>query len=89
MGAAGCFVSHRDAALHGDDSACYRVPATPARAIDTTGAGDAFSGALAASLSSGRPAFRDHLVFAARYAGKATERAGAAAAMPRLIDLDA
>lgn len=89
MGAAGCFVSHADSDLRGDDRPCYRVPATPARAIDTTGAGDAFSGALAASLSAGRPAFRDHLVFAARYAGKATERAGAAAAMPRLEDLGA
>jgi ribokinase len=88
LGAAGCFVSHADEALRSDERACYRVPATPARAIDTTGAGDAFSGALAASLASGRPCFADHARFAGRYAARATEREGAASAMPLLAELD-
>lgn len=51
LGAAGCFVSHPDAATRGDAQACYRVPAETVAVVDTTGAGDAFNGALAASLA--------------------------------------
>jgi len=87
LGEAGCFVSHVNDARHGDEQACYRLAASPARAIDTTGAGDAFSGALAASLASGRPCFADHARFAGRYAARATERAGAASAMPLIGEL--
>jgi ribokinase len=85
LGASGCFVSHPEANLRGDETACYRIGAEPVRAVDTTGAGDAFSGALAASLAS-RPeaAFAEHVRFATRYAGLSTEREGAALAMPRL-----
>ena len=84
LGAAGCFVSHADPGRHGDVQAYYRVPAAPARVVDTTGAGDAFNGALAASLARATGGFRDHVEFAARYAAASTERAGAAAAMPHL-----
>jgi ribokinase len=86
LGASGCFVSHADATLRGDATACYRVPAEPAQAVDTTGAGDAFNGALAASLAQ-RPecAFIDHVRFAGRYAARSTEQAGAALAMPHLL----
>ena len=84
LGAAGCFVSHADAARHGDDRAHYRVPAAPARVVDTTGAGDAFNGALAASLARRAGSFADSLRFAARYAAASTENAGAATSMPRL-----
>ena len=85
LGASGCFVSHPEAGLRGDDAPCYRIGADPARVVDTTGAGDAFSGALAASLAL-RPgtAFAEHLRFATRYAALSTEREGAALAMPRL-----
>ena len=82
LGAAGVFVSHAEDALRGDDRACYRVPAAPAKAIDTTGAGDAFSGALAASLAQREVAFATHMGFAARFAARSTEHAGAATAMP-------
>ena len=41
LGEAGAFVSHAEGALRGDDRACYRVPAAPAKAIDTTGAATA------------------------------------------------
>jgi ribokinase len=53
------------------------------QAIDTTGAGDAFSGALAAALalSPQRP-FAEAVRNAARVAALSTERAGAAAAIP-------
>lgn len=83
LGAAGCFVSHADGSLRGDDSAWYRLPAEPATAVDTTGAGDAFNGALAAALAlrPGAP-FATHLREAHRYAALSTERPGAAASMP-------
>ena len=59
-------------------------PPLPANVIDTTGAGDAFNGALAASLAA-RPeaAFAEHVRYAVHYAALSTERAGAAASMPR------
>jgi ribokinase len=85
LGASGCFVSHPDSNLRGDEAACYRIKAEPARVVDSTGAGDAFNGALAASLAL-RPdvAFAEHLRFATRYAALSTEQEGAALAMPRL-----
>lgn len=83
LGAAGCFVSHADGRLHRDARAHYRVGAVKVQPMDTTGAGDAFNGALAASWAR-RPeaAFADHLHYANRYAALSTERAGAAASMP-------
>ena len=56
-----------------------------ARTVDTTGAGDAFNGALASSLATvpDRP-FAEHVRFAARYAALSTEHEGAAEAMPLL-----
>lgn len=90
LGASGCFVSHPDRELHGDDSACYRIAAETVHAIDTTGAGDAFNGALGASLSRAPQApFASHVRFASRYAALSTERPGAARAMPRLAEVAA
>ena len=37
------------------DGALYRVPAHPARVVDTTGAGDAYCGGFVAGLAAGRP----------------------------------
>lgn len=84
LGAQGCFVSHVDAAQRGDAQPYYRVASEPANTIDTTGAGDAFSGALAAGLLrlAGRP-FREIVVHANRCAALSTEQRGAADAMPR------
>ena len=85
LGSSGCFVSHAEANLRGDTSACYRVPAEVARVVDTTGAGDAFNGALAASLAlKPERAFAEHVRFAGRYASRSTELYGAALAMPRM-----
>ncbi|HEY4530526.1 MAG TPA: ribokinase [Luteimonas sp.] len=88
LGAAGCFVSHREDSLRGDASPWYRCPAAAARAVDTTGAGDAFNGALAAALARA-PAgpFAAHVRFASRFAALSTERAGAASAMPRASEV--
>jgi len=85
LGAVGAFVSHADDQLRGDAQPHYRIAAEPAQAIDTTGAGDAFNGALAASLAQ-RPqaAFGEHVRFANRYAAASTEQIGAAAAMPKM-----
>ena len=90
LGASGCFASHPAADSRGDAPGCFRLGAESVRATDTTGAGDAFNGALAASLAR-EPAlpFARHVAFASRYAGLSTERAGAAQAMPLLADVQA
>lgn len=88
LGAIGCFVSHPEGAPRGDASPCYRIGAESVRASDTTGAGDAFNGALAASLALDvELPFAAHVAFASRYAALSTERAGAATAMPLRADV--
>lgn len=59
LGGAGSLV------LPGDASEAVRIPACPVEAVDTTGAGDAFIGALAAHLLES-----DDLVEAARFASR-------------------
>jgi ribokinase len=83
LGAGGVFVSHIEGELRGDELACYRKPAIEVQAVDTTGAGDAFNGALAAALAAGS-GFADAIGFACRYAGLSTQQAGAASSMPHL-----
>ena len=88
LGAEGCFVSHAEAMRHGDERACYRLPAERVQAVDTTGAGDAFNGALAASMAThGTSGFERHVRFASRYAALSVERPGAALAMPALEEV--
>ncbi|WP_447938668.1 ribokinase [Pseudoxanthomonas mexicana] len=88
LGATGVYVSHPDEALRGDPRPHYRVAAEAATVVDTTGAGDAFNGALAASLAENSvPTFADHVRFANRFAALSTERPGAALAMPLRADL--
>jgi len=85
LGAAGVFVSHRSEHLRGDHDEYYRLAAEAVNVRDTTGAGDAFNGALAASLATRAEAvFAGHVRFAIGYAGLSTEREGASAAMPGL-----
>lgn len=83
LGSRGCFVSH-GSELRGDSAACYRLPPEKVNAIDTTGAGDAFSGSLIAALVrfAGRP-FRDSVVHANRAAAMSTETVGTAPAMAK------
>lgn len=88
LGAAGIFVSHPEEAHRGDARAAYRLPARPVHPRDTTGAGDAFNGALAASLAlHPERAFATHASYAIAYAGLSTEQPGAAASMPRRDDV--
>lgn len=90
LGAAGCFVSHREDTLRGDDEAHYRCPAAEARTVDTTGAGDAFNGALAASLAlHADRTFAAGVRRACRFAALSTERPGAAASMPSAAEVEA
>ncbi|MEG3191327.1 ribokinase [Lysobacter sp. D1-1-M9] len=90
LGAAGCFVSHPAESLRGDAHPHYRVAGASVDAIDTTGAGDAFNGALAAALARDPHAgFHQHVRYANRYAALSTECAGAATAMPRDTDVRA
>ena len=88
LGSNGCFVSHGDIDRRGDAEAFYRVDAETVKAIDTTGAGDAFSGALVAALLrfAGQP-FRQAIEHAGRAAALSTETVGASIAMPQFDDV--
>ncbi len=85
LGAVGVFVSHDEEQLRGDGQPYYRVAAESVQVVDTTGAGDAFNGALAASLAHApEAAFNKHVRFANQYAARSTENEGAALSMPRM-----
>jgi ribokinase len=83
LGRAGVFVSHADPARFGDTEPHYRVAAAEVRVVDTTAAGDAFNGGLAAFLARHpEAALRESVVHATRVAGLTVETHGAALAMP-------
>ena len=68
----------------------YRIAAEAVNAIDTTGAGDAFNGGLAAALS----LFPEHrfshaIQYAGRVAALSTETIGTAPAMPNREQINA
>ncbi|HEX5756679.1 MAG TPA: ribokinase [Arenimonas sp.] len=89
LGADGAFVSH-GADNHGDAAHRYRIAPETVQAIDTTGAGDAFNGALCAALAMHpETPFADAVRFANRYAALSTEKQGAALAMPTAAELQA
>ncbi|WP_369216844.1 ribokinase [Streptomyces flavofungini] len=64
------------------------VPARETTAVDTTGAGDTFAGALAVALAEGRP-MADALHWASAAAAVSVERPGASASMPYRKEIDA
>ncbi|MEE7546939.1 ribokinase, partial [Xanthomonas sp. Kuri4-1] len=84
LGSVGAFISHAEEQPRGDAQPYYRVAAESAHTVDTTGAGDAFNGALVASLAQLPNApFAAHVRFANRYAARSTEAEGAAVSMPK------
>ncbi len=90
LGAAGCFVSHAAGTLRGDKRDHYRIAAEKVVALDTTGAGDSFNGALVAMLSqSPLGAFADAVRHANRVAALSTEKPGAASAVPYRHEVNA
>lgn len=75
LGAEGAISLDRDGSVHHE-------PARPVTAVDTTGAGDAFVGALAVSLADGG-SLADGLVVATEVAAASVQRPGAQASYPR------
>ena len=74
-----------DGALLADDGV-QRFAAPPVRVVDTTGAGDAVNGALAARLAAGDP-LHEAVRFALAAASLSTRSPGARAGMPRREDV--
>lgn len=70
-----------------DGTSEAHVPGIPMKAVETTGAGDTFNGALAVALAEGRdPAFA--LRFANAAAAISVTRLGAAASAPRRAEIE-
>lgn len=80
LGAAGSLYAARGAEP-------FLVPAPRVTAVDSTGAGDTFVGALAVALAEGRP-MRDALAWAAAAAALSVQRPGATASMPYRAEID-
>lgn len=94
LGDKGCFVSYNDKAprVRGDlrpDQNFFRVPVAKVSPKDTTGAGDAFSGGLAAGLVRFEKDLKKSLEYATVVAGLSTEKAGTAPAMPTRAEVEA
>lgn len=68
--------------LHESGRKPVHVPSHPVQAVDTTGAGDAFAGALLGRLTRG-DTLETAAAIASRFAASATTRLGAQAAYPR------
>ena len=64
------------------------IPGQPVRAVDTTGAGDCFVGAVAAQLAAGKPV-SDALNYANIAASICVQRMGAAPSMPNAAEVKA
>lgn len=77
----------RGAALLGDDGRVRRIPAEPVRAIDTTGAGDAFIGAFAFGLARRLPA-QAAVRLGVRCATASVLRPGTQVSFPRGVELE-
>jgi ribokinase len=81
LGAAGCLYAARD-------TEPSTVPAPQVTAVDSTGAGDTFAGALAVALCEARPV-HEALRWAAAAAALSVQRPGASASMPYRSEIEA
>ncbi len=75
------------AVVYGRDAGEVRVPAPSVAAVDATGAGDTFCGALAAALDEGQP-IESALRFAVTAASLSVEHHGAVPSIPRRAAID-
>ena len=80
LGAAGSLYAARGAEP-------FTVPAPRVTAVDSTGAGDTFVGALAVALAEGRP-IREALAWASAAASLSVQRLGASSSMPYRSEID-
>jgi ribokinase len=80
LGSAGSLYASRDAGK-------TMVPAQRVTAVDSTGAGDTFVGALSVALGEGRP-MREALAWASSAAALSVQRSGASTAMPYRIEIE-
>lgn len=76
------------AEVHVRGSAAVGIPASRAEVVDTTGAGDAFTAALAVALASGRE-LPDAVAWASAAGAIATEGFGARGSLPTAAQVDA
>ncbi|MEV4579871.1 ribokinase [Nonomuraea jabiensis] len=76
-----------DGAVVAGDGAVQAVPSPRVAAVDTTGAGDAFAGALAWRLAAGEP-LAQAAAFAARVGAAAVRRAGAQDSYPTMAEVE-
>src|SRR5664280_3350219 len=74
-------------ATRAGDLRIWEVPAATVETVDSTGAGDAFCGALAAALAEGRP-LAEAVKRAVAGSALATTHVGAREGMPTLVELD-
>ena len=79
LGSLGCVIANSRGTL--------RIPAIPVHAIDTTAAGDCFTGALAVGLAEGLSA-GDADRFASRAAALSVTRMGAQPSLPTRAEVD-
>lgn len=79
LGAAGAWLYTREIAR--------MIPAPQVKAVDTTAAGDTFSGALAVALAKGTEKLEEAVEFACRAAALTVTRIGAQSSIPLLADL--
>jgi len=81
QGSAGVSIADTEGNIH-------TIPASPAKVVDTTGAGDTFNGAFAFALANQQPVL-EALKFANTAAGLSTEKFGAQGGMPTLDQVKA
>lgn len=87
-GAALITLGERGALFHAKDRSVHIAPFMAGKVVETTGAGDAFVGAFAASLAAGASPL-DAARFGSAAAGISVTRPGTAPAMPRRGEIEA